>query len=362
MGGRTAGDWGRAMAPPHHECPVGRRACQTLTAGSRVPGPRLRSPDRSLGCSSYDCLVEPAVRPAADRDDELLSLAIYNEVWPRSAVTLDEVDSFKRSTLAYADHLAQLGGRTVGSGFVAIRPQRPDVAYAAITVLAAYRRRGAGTALYRRISTWSAEHGLDAIEVRLEADDRPSLEFAERRGFVEIGRDSRMVLELAGLDLPPAAPPAGIEIVSWADRPDLARGMYDVAVEAYADVPGAESEGMEPFEDWLAHDMQGSGDLPQATFVALAGSEVVGYAKFSLTAAQPTTALHDMTAVRRDWRGRGVAGALKRVEIAWAQGQGYERLVTSNELRNEPIRRLNARLGYRAAPGHVLMRGPLIGG
>lgn len=306
--------------------------------------------------------MEPSVCPTADRDDELLSLAIYNEVWPRSAVTMDEVDSFKRSTLAYADHLAQLDGRTVGSGFVAIRPQQPDVGFAAITVLAAHRRRGAGTALYRRISTWSAEHGLDAIEVRLEADDQPSLEFAERRGFVEIGRDSRMVLELAGLDLPPAAPPAGIEIVSWADRPDLSRGMYAVAVEGYADVPGAQSEGMEPFEDWLVHDMHGSGDLPQATFVALAGSEVVGYAKFSLTAAQPTTALHDMTLVRRDWRGRGVAGALKRAEIAWAQGQGYERLVTSNELRNEPIRRLNARLGYREAPGQVLMRGPLIGG
>jgi RimJ/RimL family protein N-acetyltransferase len=47
---------------------------------------------------------------------------------------------------------------------------------------------------------------------------------------------------------------------------------------------------------------------------------------------------------------------------AWAKEQGYERLVTSNELRNEPIRRLNARLGYREAPGNVVVRGPLISG
>jgi hypothetical protein len=34
---------------------------------------------------------------------------------------------------------------------------------------------------------------------------------------------------------------------------------------------------MEPFEDWLEHDMGGSGDRPEATFVAVAGGEAVGY-------------------------------------------------------------------------------------
>ena len=116
---------------------------------------------------------------------------------------------------------------------------------------------------------------------------------------------------------------------------------------------------MEPFEDWLAHDMRGSSDLPEATFVAIAGDEVVGYAKFSLTSAQPTVAFHDMTGVRRAWRGRGIAGALKRAQIGWAKSRGYERLRTGNEIRNEPIRRLNRRLGYRATPGRVVLRGPL---
>ena len=68
-----------------------------------------------------------------------------------------------------------------------------------------------------------------------------------------------------------------------------------------------------------------------------------------------------MTGVKRSWRGRGIAGALKRAQITWAKEQGYERLATPNELRNEPIRRLNARLGYREAPGRVMMRGPLAG-
>ena len=56
--------------------------------------------------------------------------------------------------------------------------------------------------------------------------------------------------------------------------------------------------------------------------------------------------MHDMTGVRRAWRGRGIARALKAAEIAWAKESGYERLETQNEERNEPIRRLNERYGY----------------
>ena len=60
--------------------------------------------------------------------------------------------------------------------------------------------------------------------------------------------------------------------------------MYEVVLEAAPDIPGEEDEQVEPFEDWLAHDMQGPSDRPEATFVAVAGDEVIGYAKFSLSA------------------------------------------------------------------------------
>ena len=55
----------------------------------------------------------------------------------------------------------------------------------------------------------------------------------------------------------------------------------------------------------------GAGRRPEATFVAVAGDEAVGYAKFSSPSAAPTRAHHDLTAVRRAWRGRGIARALK---------------------------------------------------
>jgi mycothiol synthase len=299
------------------------------------------------------------VRPCRDENDEELTLAVYNDVWPLDAITMDEVRSFKQAMLDYGDYLAVLDGVPVGSCAIARNPARPNVAFLILTVLPENRRRGVGTRLFEAASGWCRERGLAEADAPAPEDDPESIAWGERRGFREVGRDGRMLLELNGYDPAPIDPPAGIEIATWAERPGVERGMYEVACEAYPDVPGDRDELMEPFEDWLAHDMTGSGDRPEATFVALAGEEVVGYAKFSLTAARPTTASHDMTAVKRAWRGRGIAGALKRAQIAWAKENGYERLATQNELRNEPIRRLNARLGYRPAPGRVMLRGPI---
>ena len=296
----------------------------------------------------------PEIQLCTTEEDEQHTLAIYNAVWPTSAVTMDDVRSFKSRTLDYGDFLGP-----GGSVAIAVMPQRPHTGYVLLTVLPEHRRRGVGAALYVAASSWLRERGVHGIEARVSEDDEESIAFAERRGFEEIERNRRMVLDLTTLAPPPIEPPPGIEIVTWAERIDLAHGIYEVACEAFPDVPGAEEEVMEPFEDWLPHELQGSGDLPEATFIALAGSEVVGYSKFSLTAAQPTTANHDMTGVKRAWRGRGIAGALKRAQIVWANDQGYERLATQNELRNEPIRRLNERLGYQEAPGHIIVRGPL---
>jgi mycothiol synthase len=301
------------------------------------------------------------IQPCLDEAEEQASLDAYNAVWPQAAVTLDDVHSFKSSMRENVDYLARIDGTIAASAVAAIRPQRTDRVFTLVTVLAEHRRRGVGSALYDAVSRWAADRRVDALETWVEEDDPQSLGYAQRRGFEEIERNGRMVLELASVDRIDVHPPPGIEIVSWAERPELARGLYEVACETWPDIPGSEEERMEPFEDWLAHDMQGSGDRPEATFVAVAGEEVAGYAKFSLTAARPKVASHDLTGVRRAWRGRGIAGALKRAQIVWAKEQGFERLETTNEMRNEPIRRLNSRLGYRPAPGRIFLLGPLAG-
>jgi GNAT superfamily N-acetyltransferase len=305
--------------------------------------------------NAYGCRVVD-VSPIADEAEELLSLDVYNDVWPHDRVGLSEVHSFKNGVLEHVDLLARIDGAVAGSAVAAIQPQRPELVFALVTVRGEQRRRGAGTALYEAICEWTRERRLDTIEVVVADNDGESLAFAQRRGFVEDRRESGVALDLTRIEPPPVEPPEGVEIVTWAERPELARGMYDVALEALADIPGQHDDQPEPFEDWLAHDMQGPGDHPDATFVAVAGEEVVGWAKFSLTAAQPMTAHHDLTGVKRTWRGRGVARALKAAEIVWAKTNGYEELRTRNDERNGAIRHLNEQLGYRPTIGRIYLQ------
>lgn len=302
------------------------------------------------------CVIE--VFAVADDAGERLSLELYNEVWPHEALTLDEVHSFKRSVVECFDLVARVDGEPAGSAVVAILPQRRDLAFLLVTVLSGQRRRGAGTRLYQETSRWARERGLERIEVPVVDDDPESLAYARRRGFVEERREKGVVLDLTRVEPPTVQPPEGVEIVTWAERPELARGMYEVACEAYPDIPGLDDDEMEPFEDWLSHDMQGSGDRADATFVAVAGDETVGYAKFSLTAARPVSAFHDLTGVKRAWRGRGVARALKAAQIGWAKAKGFKELQTRNDERNAPIRRLNAEFGYRPGIGRIYLQGP----
>jgi GNAT superfamily N-acetyltransferase len=277
------------------------------------------------------------VRPIADETEEQLSLDAYVETWPHDSFGIPELQAFKAGLIDHADVLAREDGAALGSAFGALFPGFRD----RITVFV------------------TCERGIEIMVAVVADNDPESLAFAQRRGFVEERREKGVALDLTAIEAPAVVPPEGVEIVSWAERPELARGIDEVSVEASPDVPGYEDEEHEAFEDWLEHDMSGPSDPPEATFVALAGDEVVGYAKFSFTTVRPTHAYHDLTAVKRAWRGRGVARAMKAAQIAWAKGNGYEELRTQNDERNEPIRRLNAEFGYAPAIGRILLRGPL---
>jgi GNAT superfamily N-acetyltransferase len=297
-----------------------------------------------------------------DEDEDALArgIRVVATAYPDRAITTSDLRGYL-DPFPHLHLLAVADGEDAGSGLVVVEPQFRETngAHSTITVARARRREGIGTAMFAAMVAWAKEQQLAELRSIVREGDDASLDWARRRGFEEFARELRLELDLRTFDPPPVDPPPGIEIVTWAERPEAARGLYEVYLEASPDIPGSDDDAYEPFEDWLAHDMGGPGDKPEATFVAFAGGEVVGYSKFSLTDAQPTVAFHDLTGVKRAWRGRGIAAALKRTQMAWAKQHGYERLSTNNEERNEPIRRLNERYGYRPVPGRIFVRGPL---
>jgi len=255
--------------------------------------------------------------------------------------------------LAY--YVARVGALPAGCGFVDV--SRDDAASAHVLVVPDERRCGVGTALLVAISERARASGRSQLEGSIRAIDRDALRFFERRGFEQVGGEAAVALDLATASTAAVEPPPGIRIVSRAATPDVVRGMYAVAEEAEPDVPGGGP--VRPFDIWRATEIERPSLRPELTFVAFAGDEVVGYAILDSLGGEHW---HRLTAVKRAWRNRGVATALKRAQIRAARAGGLARLVTTNEERNSAMRRINETLGYRPEPrlSTIVLRGPLL--
>jgi mycothiol synthase len=255
--------------------------------------------------------------------------------------------------LAYL--VARLGDRPVGCGFVEVS-RAPEVS-AHVVVIPSARRRGVGSALLAEASTRARAHGKTALQGEVREDDTESRGYFERRGYSQVGGEQAVALDLALTEAVPVEPPQDVRVVSRAERPDVLEGMYAVTLDAERDIP--DHSAARSFEAWRAHEIDRPTRRPELAFVALAGEEVVGYASLDDFGQD---AYHGLTAVKRAWRRRGVATALKRALIAAARERGHRRLVTESETRNVPMRSLNEKLGYRPAPelSVVVLRGPLL--
>jgi len=221
------------------------------------------------------------------------------------------------------------------------------------------RRRGIGSALYGEVSRWATDRGLVGIDVWFDKADPDPTAFWGHRGFTEVGCEIQSRLDLAAAPMPAGAAPEGITFATLAGRDDLERGMYRVGADGLADIPSVDPYDAGGFAVWRNAELEKPGLLRECSVVALAGGEVAGFALLVRDEARPDVAEHEMTAVSRTWRGRGLAAAMKARQIALARDAGLAALETMNEERNAAILAVNGRLGYRRVTAHVQVRGPL---
>ncbi len=245
--------------------------------------------------------------------------------------------------------LARDGGTVVGHGLA----QRSESAHSGGViprVLPDHRGKGVGSALLRRLSDHVA--GLGLAMVRASVDDEPSLRFAQRFGFVEVNREVEQTYVIT--QAPEVSPlPDGLEVVTAQERPGLWEGCFDgFGREALAgfsvDTPLDVSHERWT-RDWLGDPM----------FLALDDGEVVGCAGLGLDSDNPTRAENSLTAVRGDWRGRGLAVHLKQRTLAWAAGHGVTEVYTWTQDGNAAMRSLNTRLGYATTRTGIQVARPL---
>ena len=175
--------------------------------------------------------------------------------------------------------------------------------------------------------------------------------FLEARGYEVVRR-----YVISELDVAAAAEPEqpDFELTTFAERPDLARALFEIAREAYPDQPGRPEQKMNSFDEWRSW---GLDRHPADTyFIALESGRAIGYGFLSI---EHGTWSHGFAAVARAARGRGVATSLKRAQIRWAKDNGVPTLRTANEERLVGMLAMNRRLGYRQLYAELVLRGPI---
>jgi GNAT superfamily N-acetyltransferase len=277
----------------------------------------------------------------------------------------ESLEHARATTPAFEDWIALLDGEPVGAASCSLNLGMEDdtAAFGVACVLPEIRGKGVGTALYREVSAHARRLGKSELVTWGYEDDAGGVAFAERHGFVIVRRIPALRLVLDGCPRPTVDLPEDIAITTLADRPELARGVWETASEAMPDIPHyGVPMGAGSFEKFATRSFAGPRYIAEATFVAVRDSEVVGYAQLAWMSRAAGIAEHAMLAVRRAWRGRGIAKALKARQIAWALDNGLNELRTGNDERNASARAVNATFAYTPLPDQIGYRGPLLAG
>jgi len=149
-----------------------------------------------------------------------------------------------------------------------------------------------------------------------------------------------------------------IPITSAICRELFIRALHDAEKPMWEDIPWATPTPHWPFERFRQLAFESGQMIPDASVIAYDGETIAG-----LTTTGKRERLDGytwMTGVGRDYRGRGLATALKVEALSRAKAKGLRAMLTTNDEPNKAMRELNAKLGYQMLPAHVQLEKPLL--
>jgi GNAT superfamily N-acetyltransferase len=274
-------------------------------------------------------------------------------------------DSFTQAGRPLVRYIAEADGQVVAYAYgfeIAWAPPAGRY-WCVIRVLPDYGRRGIGQRLYAHLLADLRVRGATAA--LLELDDtlavlRPAL---ERRGFRALLHSWTFTLDPRTCDLAAFAAPdrrlSGLQITTLTD--ELAHGadwlppLHQLYTAVAGDVPIPIHPHPAPPPAWLAEQALGLPDsLPDAFFIVRDGLHYVGMSYLHRDLDDPGRLLQRITAIQAEYRGRGIALALKLKTIEYAQRQSFHEIRTAVESNNPSMLAINARLGFVQGPGLVL--------
>jgi GNAT superfamily N-acetyltransferase len=197
--------------------------------------------------------------------------------------------------------------------------------------------------------------GCELIKCSTLDSDDVSRSFLENRGYRYNSHAFSSTLDLDRFDARSyASKPADncLRIFTFAEtaQDDRAkRKLWALNVDSCLDEPNNNPPFSPPFEAYARQVLGAPWFNPAFQVIAAVDEEWVGV---SAIGEMSPGDLHNLyTGVRREFRGRGIARALKVHALSLAKNGGYKTIRTGNDSRNAPMLEVNRQLGYVAKAG-----------
>ncbi len=291
---------------------------------------------------------------------------VATAVWPDYPTTvrgLKQDDAHRDPDLIHGRIVAEKGGRVVGfavHGQPEFSPRSGKFFFHA-AVHPDHRRQGMGAALYRRVLEIVFPHRPTDLIASTHDDQTDTLGFLGRRGFEVVLRRLVLRLDVRSFDtdgIRSGLSDGGITISALSDLmtvvPDWKRRCWELDWKIIQDIPLFETPVRPTFERF-SRTFEDSKFAPDSWFIARHGDTWVGLSILCTDPSTPGTYFTGVTGVRREFRRRGIATALKLRGIDHVKAAGGHVVETDNE-ENNPMLDLNLVLGFKRGPTFLEFR------
>lgn len=268
-------------------------------------------------------------------------------------------DEFRITTLAFSQNESAVGYWDVDHE--AWMP--PGRFWLKVVVAPESRHQGLGAQMYEDALSEACERGATHLESSVLEAHPGSLQFAQKRGF-EIEHhafvsslDLAMFDERRFDDLMTHVQGDGFRFFSLAEAgvtDENKHKLYEVNRASALDNPG--NNGIFPdFYSFSKNVFEASWFRADTQIIAAHGKDWVGLSAIGVY-KEDHYAYNAFTGVLREYRGHGLAQALKLQTILLAKREGVRCVRTNNDSQNAPMLAVNRKLGYKPEPGiyHLL--------